>query len=74
LEWQSLKGIKRLEADVLAFIDVSDRMAYHIEATQAQPVSINPAAVKEQPGILEQYAAMITSHKAMLQPYSAIEW
>src|SRR4051812_8308491 len=33
-----------LEAGVLALIDVGDRMAYHIEATQTQPVALDPAA------------------------------
>src|SRR3954470_3973675 len=66
---------KGLEAGVLALIDVGDRMAYHIEATQTQPVTVDPVdapAGGEQKGIMEQYATRITSHKALLQSYSAV--
>lgn len=61
---------KGLEAGVLAIIDVDDRMAYHIEAVQTQPV--DAAANADQKGIMEQYARVITTHKALLQPYSAV--
>jgi hypothetical protein len=71
---------KGLEAGVLAIIDVDDRMAYHIEATQtevkaADPVQTPAAAEEEEDGskgIMEQYAKMITSHPAMLQSYSSV--
>src|SRR4051794_23636093 len=35
---------KGLEAGVLSLIDVDDHMAYHIEATQTQPVVVKAAA------------------------------
>jgi hypothetical protein len=66
---------KGLEAGVLALIDVEDKMAYHIEATQTEVESVNPAVAEEQEGnkgMMEQYAQMITSHTAMLQQYSTI--
>jgi len=47
-------------------------MAYHIEATQTQPVTVDAAVADEQKGIMEQYATMITSHKAILQSYSSV--
>jgi hypothetical protein len=61
---------KGLEAGVLALIDVEDHMAYHIEATQTQPVAVD--AAEQQQGIMEQYATMITTHTAMLQQYSTV--
>src|SRR3982751_2169912 len=64
---------KGLEAGVLSLIDVSDHMAYHIEATQTQqPAAVDAAATDEQKGIMDQYATMITSHKATLQSYSSV--
>src|SRR3954447_13584021 len=63
---------KGLEAGVLALIDVEDRMAYHIEATQTQPAAVAPAATDAHKGIMDQYATMITSHKATLQYYSSV--
>ena len=50
-------------------------MAYHIEATQTQPVTGDPVDAPgggEPKGIMEQYATMITSHKALLQSYSSV--
>src|SRR3954467_5402660 len=44
-----------LEAGVLALIDVGDRMAYHIEATQTQPVAVDRVGAPaggEQKGIM----------------------
>jgi Transposase DDE domain len=61
-----------LEAGVLSLVDVGDHMAYHIEATQTQPVAVDAAATEEQKGIMDQYATMITSHTAMLQQYSTV--
>jgi Transposase DDE domain len=63
---------KGLEAGVLSLIDVSDHMAYHIEATQTQPVTVDAAVVDEHKGIMKQYATMITSHTALLQQYSTV--
>jgi hypothetical protein len=67
---------KGLEAGVLALIDVEDRMASHIEATQTEIVAIDPdtpaVADEEHKGIMEQYAQMITSHTALLQAYSTV--
>jgi hypothetical protein len=64
---------KGLEAGVLSLIDVSDHMAYHIEATQTQPVAVDAATTDEQKeGIMDQYATMITSHTALLQQYSSV--
>ena len=63
---------KGLEAGVLSLVDVEDHMAYHIEATQTQPVAVGAAVAEEQKGIMEQYATMITSHTAMLQQYSTV--
>src|SRR3954468_13092639 len=64
---------KGLEAGVLSLVDVGDHMAYHIEATQTQqPVAVDAAATDEQKGIMDQYATMITSHKATLQSYSSV--
>lgn len=60
-----------LEAGVLALIDVDDRMAYHIEATQTEVVAVDPDADGNK-GTMEQYAQMITTDKAMLQPYSTV--
>src|SRR4051795_8983749 len=62
---------KGLEAGVLSLIDVEDHMAYHIEATQTQPVTVDAAATEEQ-DIMDQYAMMIISHKATLQSYSSV--
>src|SRR4051812_15582505 len=59
---------KGLEAGVLAIIDVGDRMAYHIEATQTEVVAVDAAG--DNKGMMEQYAQMITTHTAMLQQYS----
>jgi hypothetical protein len=56
----------------LSLVDVGDHMAYHIEATQTQPVTVDAAVVDEQKGLMEQYATMITSHKATLQSYSTV--
>src|SRR3954447_15365925 len=63
-----------LEAGVLALIDVGDRMAYHIEATQTEVVATEPgtSAADGNKGIMEQYAQMITTHTAMLQSYSSV--
>jgi hypothetical protein len=65
---------KGLEAGVLALIDVGDRMAYHIEATQTEVVATEPgtSAADGNKGIMEQYAQMITTHTAMLQSYSSV--
>ena len=63
---------KGLEAGVLSLVDVGDHMAYHIEATQTQPVAVDAATTEEQKGIMDQYATMITSHKVMLQSYSSV--
>ena len=63
---------KGLEAGVLSLIDVGDHMAYHIEATQTQPVTVDAAATEEHKDIMDQYATMITSHKATLQSYSSV--
>ena len=65
---------KGLEAGVLALIDVNDRMAYHIEAKQTKVVAVDPAAAADggNKGNMEQYARVITSHKAVLQPYSTV--
>jgi Transposase DDE domain len=66
---------KGLEAGVLALIDVNDRMAYHIEATQTEVAAVDPdapAAADGNKGTMEQYARMITTDKAMLQPYSTV--
>jgi Transposase DDE domain len=66
---------KGLEAGVLALIDVEDHMAYHIEATQTEIGAVDvdtPAAADGNKGTMEQYATMITSHKATLQPYSSV--
>jgi len=65
---------KGLEAGVLALIDVDDRMAYHIEATQTEVVASDPggSAADGNKGTMEQYARMITTHTAMLQPYSSV--
>src|SRR3954467_107626 len=65
---------KGLEAGVLALIDVGDRMAYHIEATQTEVGAAEPgaAAADGNKGTMEQYAQMITSHTAMLQSYSSV--
>src|SRR3954454_10695161 len=63
---------KGLEAGVLSLVDVGDHMAYHIEATQTQPVAVDAAATDEQKGIMDQYATMITTHTAMLQQYSTV--
>src|SRR3954451_22806654 len=52
---------KGLEAGVLSLIDVEDHMAYHIEATQTQPVTVAPTARDAHKGIMDQYATMITS-------------
>src|SRR4051795_6930591 len=60
-----------LEAGVLSLVDVGDHMAYHIEATQTQPVAVDAAATEEQ-DIMDQYAMMIISHKATLQSYSSV--
>src|SRR3954451_2712699 len=62
---------KGLEAGVLSLVDVGDHMAYHIEATQTQPVAVD-AATDEHKDIMDQYAMMITSHKATLQSYSSV--
>jgi hypothetical protein len=59
-----------LEAVVLAIIDVSDQMAYHIEATQTEVAAIDSGA--DNKGTMEQYAQMITSHTAILQQYSSV--
>src|SRR3954471_10044284 len=65
-----------LEAGVLALIDVGDRMAYHIEATQTQAATVDrvdaPAGGGEPKGVMEQYATTITGHKALLQSYSSV--
>src|SRR5690242_21095944 len=61
-----------LEAGVLSLVDVSDHLAYHIEATQTQPVAVDAATTDEQQGIMDQYATMITSHTALLQQYSSV--
>jgi hypothetical protein len=65
---------KGLEAGVLALIDVGDRMAYHIEATQTEVGAAEPgaAAADGNKGTMEQYAQMITSHTALLQSYSSV--
>src|SRR4051812_17262957 len=63
---------KGLEAGVLSLVDVGDHLAYHIEATQTQPVTVDAAATEEQKGIMGQYAQMIASHTAMLQSYSTV--
>ena len=66
---------KGLEAGVLAIIDVGDRMAYHIEATQTEVKAADPdaaAAEDGNKGTMEQYAHMITSHTALLQSYSKV--
>jgi hypothetical protein len=65
---------KGLEAGVLALIDVGNRMAYHIEATQTEVVAAEPgaAAADGNKGTMEQYAQMITTHTAMLQSYSSV--
>src|SRR3954447_9692120 len=69
---------KGLEAGVMALIDVEDHMAYHIEATQTEVKTAQPApegvAAEEQgnKGTMEQYAHMITSHTTMLQQYSTV--
>src|SRR4051794_32660833 len=67
---------KGLEAGVLSLIDVDDRMAYHIEATQTEVVAEHPAAGATADdgtkGLMDQYATMITSHKATLQSYSSV--
>src|SRR3982751_649019 len=62
---------KGLEAGILAVIDVEDRMAYHIEATQTE-VAVDTPDAGGTKGIMQQYAKMITSHKALLQSYSAV--
>jgi Transposase DDE domain len=62
---------KGLEAGVLAIIDVDDRMAYHIEATQTEVVAAEPDADGNK-GTMEQYAQMITPHTALLQSYSSV--
>src|SRR3954447_7966688 len=62
---------KGLEAGVLSLVDVGDHMAYHIEATQTQPVAVD-AATDEHKDIMAQYAMMIISHKATLQSYSSV--
>jgi hypothetical protein len=61
---------KGLEAGVLALIDVDDRMAYYIEATQTEVAAIDPGA--DNKGTMEQYAQMITTDKAMLLQYSTV--
>jgi DDE family transposase len=63
---------KGLEAGVLSLIDVDGRMAYHIEATQTEVAVDTPAAADGSKGIMDQYATMITTHKAILQPYSTV--
>src|SRR5438270_8083400 len=66
---------KGLEAGVLALIDVNDRMAYHIEATQTEVAAVDPdapTAADGNKGTMEQYARMITTDKAMLQQYSTV--
>ena len=66
---------KGLEAGVLALIDVNDRMAYHIEATQTEVAAVDadaPTAADGNKGTMEQYARMITTDKAVLQPYSTV--
>src|SRR4051794_30418516 len=50
-------------------------MAYHIEVTQTQPVTVDPVdapAGGEPKGTMEQYARMITTHTALLQSYSSV--
>ena len=56
-EWQTHPGVykfwngahqraeKGVEAGVLALIDVGDHMAYHIEATQTQAVTVDAGAL-----------------------------
>jgi hypothetical protein len=61
---------KGLEAGVLALIDVDDRMAYYLEATQTEVAAIDPGA--DNKGTMEQYAQMITTDKAMLLQYSTV--
>src|SRR5205085_7832190 len=68
---------KGLEVGILAIIDVEDRMAYHIEATQTEVKMAEPAATpaaKEDgnKGMMEQYARMITTDTTMLQSYSRV--